>query len=231
MRDGWGQAQQDPTSTLKCTIHFEECFGYSNSHSNSHGGPGLLEQGPGVTRRASEVFASVAFSKPTQCGDCIVKALVASSGKTGLSAFLPDRSRIVPSSSSLPSPSSSSASASGHQIPHLPLVSDWRTGDFSLTGVLGASSHGGGSGTNVRNWTMQMLQRYRFVIGSTPSIFASVTNPSSARGVVRTIKDDREVALLCVNDDVISGEEEVDDIWAEWQENQWNQPAAWERLE
>lgn len=45
------------------------------------------------------------------------------------------------------------------------------------------------------------------------------------------IEEDTEVALLCVNDDVTSGDEEVSDIWSEWQDNQWNLPAAWERLE
>lgn len=66
------QHQQDPTSTLKCTINFEECFGYASSHGGGTDSvsESLQHGAVPVTRRASQIFASVAFSKPTQCGDC-----------------------------------------------------------------------------------------------------------------------------------------------------------------
>jgi len=47
--------------------------------------------------------------------------------------------------------------------PHLPLVSEWRDGDFSLQGVLPLAAE-----TNIRKWTLRLLERYRFVVGELP---------------------------------------------------------------
>ena len=76
----------------------------------------------------------------------------------GLSAFLP------PAEHELPPPpegeGDNPVEAGDDEVPHLPLESQWATARFDLLSVMGRSRE-----RNVRTWTMQLLQRYRFVIG------------------------------------------------------------------
>ncbi|KAG8710670.1 hypothetical protein FRC08_016864 [Ceratobasidium sp. 394] len=185
---------QFPTPYLGCRIESDACF-------------------PPELTNASDVFKHVTFKAP-KCGDCIINALVAASGPLGLSAFLPNPTHGL----------ESTHHQSGRDpVPHLPLVSDYQTGDFSLRGVLGDST------TDVREWTVRMLQRYRFVIGDTPSIFAMVKNPVTAETAFSTMDKDRSIALLCLNDDISSGQaEETDGVLRREQERRWPHPAAWE---
>ncbi|KAG8745306.1 hypothetical protein FRC10_008323 [Ceratobasidium sp. 414] len=202
-----------PTPSLRCPIEFDVCF-------------------PPELTNASDVFKHVAFGAP-QCGDCskrlflsllsgpesymsskVINALVAASGPLGLSAFLPNPTHGL---------KSTHQQSVGDSVPHLPLVSDYRTGDFSLRGVLG------GSTTDVREWTVRMLQRYRFVIGDTPSIFAMVQNTVTAEAAFSTMNRDSSIALLCLNDDISIGQaEETDGVLRREQERRWPHPAAWE---
>ena len=52
--------------------------------------------------------------------------------------------------------------------PHLSLADQFALGDFSLRGSLDlwASASSNPEGISVREWTMQLLQRYRFVQGT-----------------------------------------------------------------
>ncbi|KDQ19027.1 hypothetical protein BOTBODRAFT_184820 [Botryobasidium botryosum FD-172 SS1] len=200
----WPTFSSDGTAGggLSCKIDFTECFG---------------SQG-GLVTRASQVFMNIAFAKPTQCGDCLIKALVVASGSTGLSAFLPDKSRTF---------SSPWSPFSGHPDlpPHLPLVDNWQKGDFSLTGILGSQD------VNIRDWTMQLLHRYRFVIADIPSMFTFLTDPGAAQGELRKIDRSSVTALLCINDDVKWGDERVAQLMKDWQRRRWPQPASWERVD
>lgn len=109
----------------------------------------------------------------------VIHALRSASGETGLSAFLPDPHKVFTASPSasdppvLPGP------------PQLPLVSDWRVGDFSLRAVLPKEGE-----TNVREWTLRLMERYRFVIGQTPTRFDMVMSAASAQQLVRAIDQD-----------------------------------------
>lgn len=85
----------------------------------------------------------------------VIVALVNASGRLGLSAVLPHPDRRSPSSDSPPSIDESSV------VPHLPLVADWRDGRFALYDVMKDVPN-----TNVREWSMRILQRYRHVIGA-----------------------------------------------------------------
>lgn len=80
-------------------------------------------------------------------------ALLKASGRLGLSAFLPPTDRVLPSLAG-------KTTAVDGEVPHLPLVEHWEDGEFSLREVMGASRDVG-----VRDWTLNLLQRYRFVIG------------------------------------------------------------------
>ncbi|KAH7340746.1 hypothetical protein B0J17DRAFT_749529 [Rhizoctonia solani] len=190
---GMGHWPRFPTKHMQCAIQFSTCF-------------------PSGLSSASEAFKHLAFKEP-QCGDCIIQALVGASGQLGLSAFLPPISHGIKETEGLKQGT----------IPHLPLVSDYRTGDFSLKAVVGDST------TAIRFWTAKMLQRYRFVIGDTPSIFAMVTSTSTAETPFKAMKDDPSIALLCLNDDIYGSEAEAaDETLRREQDKRWPHPAAWE---
>ena len=116
------------------------------------------------------------FEKP-HCGDCgrslshlvhicslmfpiVIVALVNASGRLGLSAVLPHPSRRSPPSDADPASTDGLAT-----IPHLPLVDDWHDGQFSLRDVMRYAPD-----TSVRQWSMRMMQRYRYVIGESHSL-------------------------------------------------------------
>ncbi|KAG8689204.1 hypothetical protein FRC11_003783 [Ceratobasidium sp. 423] len=143
----------------------------------------------------------------------VIVALVGASGNLGLSAFLPPAAHSAKETKGLKEGT----------IPHLPLVSDYRTGDFSLNAVVGDSTD------DIRLWTVKMLQRYRFVIGDTPSIFAMVTSSYSAEAPFRAMGNDPSIALLCLNDDLYGSDAEAaDKTLRREQDKRWPHPAAWE---
>ena len=48
-------------------------------------------------------------------------------------------------------------------VPHLPLVDDWQSGRFALRDVMRFAPD-----TSIREWSMRLMQRYRYVIGAPP---------------------------------------------------------------
>ena len=96
----------------------------------------------------------------------VITQLVKSSDALGLSAFLPSPARRSPSTS---------APADPDAIPHLPLVADWHDGKFALKDVMRSAPD-----VSVREWSMRLMQRYRYVIGTSPSA-RPPTTPDSAR--------------------------------------------------
>ena len=84
---------------------------------------------------------------------------MAASGEAGLEAFLPPADRVV-------EPGLVrffTTQADTNEVPHLPLVDRWADGQFALADVVSSAAP-----VNVRDWTLRMLQRYRFVIGASP---------------------------------------------------------------
>jgi len=207
----WSDQVRDYFST--CSIKYDACF---------------VGEGEAFDR-ASEVFVNIAFEK-VECGDCIIRALIAASGHLGLSAFLPESDRRLPSLKwDHPSSSSSSSPPSSVGPPHLPLVSNFHDGDFSLRRVVGpwAETSASEGGVSVREWTLQLLQRYRFVVGETPWKFSVLYNEGDARRTVAEVERDKSLALLCINDDVEKGEQ-VDSILIRWLRKRWPTAASWE---
>ncbi|KAF8713374.1 Stealth protein CR2, conserved region 2, partial [Rhizoctonia solani] len=156
---------------------------------------------------ASRTFQRIAFEEPIKCGDCIIRALVNQSGKRGLEAFLPPKSK---------KPFSKEAK------PALPLGSSWQDTDFRLATLVP-------EWVNTRQFVLRMLQRYRFVLGDTPFMFAIVTDPERATQYVEAITSKPELAILCVNDDVAERDDSVRGILGDWMGSRWNQSATWER--
>ncbi|KZT09088.1 uncharacterized protein LAESUDRAFT_537492 [Laetiporus sulphureus 93-53] len=185
-----------------CRISFDECFS------------------PTAGNRASDIFKGIAFDK-MQCGDCVIKALVRASGSQGVSAFLPLPKLVMP-----PVTAPAAGAPRIDDEPHLPLVHDWHDGDFSLRAVVGTTHE-----VNVRHWILQLMQRYRYVIGDTPSVFERLTSPGQVSSMLKRIERTSNVALLCLNDDVTkeSWNDQVTDVLKTWFDSHWGQPAAWEQ--
>ncbi|KZT00163.1 uncharacterized protein LAESUDRAFT_764853 [Laetiporus sulphureus 93-53] len=163
----------------------------------------------GEQRRASEIFTDIAFRNEA-CGDC-------ASGSHGLSAFLPAADRVLPPMNN---------EDGEREVPYLPLVANWEDGDFSLYAVMGMKRE-----LNARQWVLQLLQRYRYVIGNTLSLFERVSSTQGAAQVVAHIERTPHVALLCINDDAMkeSLTSQVTQVLKTWFNRRWKKPAAWEQ--
>ena len=55
-------------------------------------------------------------------------------------------------------------------------------------------------------------------------------NMDGAHGALGWIDSDADASLLCINDDVEEGEDEVSTYFRNWQEKRWGKPAAWEHM-
>lgn len=168
----------------------------------------------------------------------VTLALLRASGELGLEAFLPPPTRVV--SYGL---GRYSSPEDVDPTPHLPLNDRWEDGEFTLSDVLS----GAPQDTNVREWTLRLLERYRFVIGThsslflitslmprrgaadTPSHFAMLSGPSAFTGMLAHLKKHPDVALLCVNDDVAIDDDKVAALFKHWANEHWGTPAEWER--
>jgi len=188
----------------RCRLSYSQCF--------------TVDKTLGDGSKASEVFKHLAFRDP-RCGDCVVSALVKASGRLGLSAFLPPAERVVQTTPPLDSDVD-------REVPHLPLVDDWQKGDFALTAVMASSRE-----TNVRQWTLQLLHRYRYVLGSTPMSFERIVSGVQVAAVINRVERANNVALLCMNDDVSrpNQDAEVNRVLRRWFDRRWGRAAAWER--
>lgn len=60
-------------------------------------------------------------------------------------------------------------------------------------------------------------------------MFERLTGLRQAGAALAKIDRNTNAALLCINDDVGSGHEQVAQTFREWQERHWGTPAAWER--
>ncbi|KAH9849530.1 hypothetical protein C2E23DRAFT_737200 [Lenzites betulinus] len=184
----------------ECSMKRNECFDI---------------KGPdGGAPRASDIFKHIAFERP-ECGDCAILALVKASGPLGISSFLPPAERHATVENPTPSPEG--------YIPHLPLVKDWHEGQFALRDVM-KDAHT----TNIREWSLMLLQRYRYVVGETPSAFERLLSYSQVRSMLSGVDKKHDLALLCVNDDLARDDARVGTMFYNWQENRWPHAAAWE---
>jgi len=109
-------------------------------------------------------------------------------------------------------------------VPHLPLNDRWEDGQFMLSDVLSGMKN-----ANVRQWTLRLLERYRFVIGNTPAHFAMLSGPSTFKSMLTHLNKNPDVALLCINDDVALDDDKVAALFKQWASERWGTPAQWER--
>lgn len=213
-------------------------------NSSSFLGGKRVGKGWGKAKRkvsAEEAFVHIAFARP-ECGDCLITHLVQQSGAKGLSAALPSagktfphsppsvRNQFLPSSNGQDKQAREGASTAGipfakhkPQIPHLPLTRTWRpfstgtndtrhTPRFSAAAVAHAT---GWEGKSMREFALLLIQRYAYTLGSSPLKFITYTEESASR-VLSEVEDDEELALLCVNDDLVShkSQDKIDEFHA-----------------
>ncbi|KAI0323660.1 hypothetical protein GY45DRAFT_553660 [Cubamyces sp. BRFM 1775] len=195
---GWGSYGVDDARP-DCVIKRDTCFNAQGRDGNPP--------------TASDVFKHIAFRRP-DCGDCAIVALVKASGPLGISAFLPSEERRVPLDGDM--------EPAGF-VPHLPLVKNYRNANFAVQEVM-KNAHT----TSVREWSLMVLQRYRYVIGGTPSIFERLLNYNQVRGALSNIDKRKDLALLCINDDLAQDDPRIAKMFSDWQEQKWPHRAAWE---
>ncbi len=98
---------------------------------------------------------------------------MSASGPLGLSEFLPSPNRTFPLLFSI------DQDDTGSSPPHLPLTAEYHAKDFVLNTVMepwareAFRRRGWASveGVNIREWTMMVIQRYRYVVGMSSRIF------------------------------------------------------------
>ncbi|KAK4497579.1 hypothetical protein PRZ48_012030 [Zasmidium cellare] len=132
-----------------CIIRWPECFGSDNE-------------------TADEVFKRIAFQNQ-RCGDCIITGLIGASGISGIGKFVPEHDGESDSETVLDTSS---------EPPHLPLTSDWRATNFSMSEVVPGSYLE--AGMSLKIWTIRLIQRYSYVMGSAASEMYKV---ETARGL------------------------------------------------
>ncbi|EPQ31660.1 uncharacterized protein PFL1_00993 [Pseudozyma flocculosa PF-1] len=197
---------------------------------------------------ASDLFKRIAFEQ-SDCGDCILAALIGASGTSGIERFMPPSYAKMPATEAIPaaSPPSSSSPPLKH-VPHLPLTSSWRETDFSLDKALPAGA--AQSGMSLRTWCARLIQRYQYVLGSVPSDFYQVKKAHKLADKLAQLDEQQQqqqtgaqdgesadatssaqpgagaTTFLCLNDDIVEGEEgtrKINTMLTSWFQSRWGE--------
>lgn len=70
-----------------------------------------------------------------------------------------------------------------------------------------------------RAFAIRLFQRYSFAIGDSPSRFIMLTIPPVSQRYLDLVKQERDIAFLCINDDIPDHEvvlKEVSDIYRDY---------------
>lgn len=147
----------------------------------------------------------------------VINRLVQNSGRRGLSAVLPPAGRTF------------AAASTGEIATTLPKVPRWELGSFALRDILSHSPTP--EVIDVRDWTLRMLHRYRFVLADSPYEFVFLEDDKTAQDAVDKLQG-HDKAFACMNDDVESDvdADAVEAIMHEWQDMRWGEPAGWEAI-
>lgn len=60
-------------------------------------------------------------------------------------------------------------------------------------------------------------------------MFERISTPRQTDLIIKRVEKNRNVALLCINDDVARQDDEVGRILKRWLDKRWKRIAAWER--
>lgn len=106
----------------------------------------------------------------------VISALATRSGSEGLEAFLPDRARVFTHTEGdgdkdffdLWRRDEADEGQLRDLTPRLPLTAHWNETDFSMEAVLPSPTLLGKKKIYVRDWVVQAIYRYRFLLGEYP---------------------------------------------------------------
>lgn len=90
-----------------------------------------------------------------------------------------------------------------YDVPHLPLTPTWQEANFSLASLLPAWDGLPAEGVDLQTWTVDLLGRYRYSLGSTPSHFTSIRSTASLGQLDTFLNSNPDLALLALNDECI----------------------------
>lgn len=199
---------------------------------------------------AERLFKRFAFEEGEHCGDCLLVHLLHASNERGFEALLPKAEQMFAGNAS---------EKDNREEPHLPLTSvfqyphqgvtypplDIDLPNFSQGAV---SSTLGWAGASQREFALRLIQRYSFVIGSTPSLFYRIEHEASTSRFLRDLtsqlqypasanKDDHSTvppempstAFVCLNDDYGSViKPQIRRLFEQWANRAFPLPMPWE---
>jgi hypothetical protein len=122
-----------------CSMVLDRCFGSRDFFSAPE--EDVLD--------SQQLFKTMAFLHPS-CGDCLIGALLTSTGEKGLESFLPAR-KVARSRSQQDTGRTSVPFIGGY-------TKDWQEADFSLATALQG-------GWTRRDFAVRLIQRYAYVLG------------------------------------------------------------------
>lgn len=141
----------------------------------------------------------------------VIATLVAASGSTGFSAFLPARGE---------SPLSSHPTAPLTPTQHLPVA---------LSSILSFPYP-----SDPYHFSLRLIHRYSYVLGGTPSIFFGATGATNAKARLIDVDNRDDTVLLCINDDLVSSDpkavKSLDDVLKAWMNGRWPDRLGIERV-
>ncbi|KAJ7750763.1 hypothetical protein B0H14DRAFT_2981816 [Mycena olivaceomarginata] len=152
--------------------------------------------------RAWDMFRRLVMDD-ISCGDQVISALMHAS-KSGLGVFLPPHS-VPPPPPSLADPII------------LPLVLPVAPTPFPA---------------NPRAFVVRLIQRYSYAIGESAMYFVGPQSAQAASRLLRDADRQRNIALMCINDDLGDDEVEVraaDEVMRQWFEERWPEKLECER--
>lgn len=167
-------SQQDPPEKRECRFIIDRCLGEGFAHPDET-----------YTYNAMEIFQRVAFQQ-VDCGDCLIAALLSEASK-GVEPMLPETS--VDSSTLLYTGSEMEDSL--YQLLGLG-VKHYQ--ELKMPSNIPKQS--------LRDVAIYSIQRYAYVVGSTPAAFANLYNPMQATKLLMTDVLINKPALYCINDDL-----------------------------
>lgn len=86
-------------------------------------------------------------------------------------------------------------------VPHLPLTPTWQEANFSLSSLFPSWNGLSNEGVDIQSWTVDLLGRYRYSLGSSPSHFTSIRSTFSMNSLEKYLDANEQLALLALNDE------------------------------
>lgn len=76
---------------------------------------------------------------------------------------------------------------------------------------------------------MELITRYQYIVGSSPTRFVSIVSSGSAGRVLSSLDMGDPPAFVAINDDIGSRDtRDIDRAMKKWFESKWPTPTKWE---